>query len=94
MTKQGIYNYLRKAGCTHAGAAALMANIQAESAFRANNLQDSYNSSMGVSDEAYVAEVDSGRRTFEDSAGFGYCQWTYYARKRKLLASAEREAPV
>lgn len=70
---------------TPAGAAGCTANILAESAGRSDNLQDCYNNSFGVSDAEYVRQVDSGVRSFIDSAGFGYAQWTSNDRKRNLF---------
>lgn len=75
----------RKAGMTLAGAAGVLANIEAESAFKSTNLQDSYNASLHVSDDDYTAQVDAGSRNFIDSAGYGYCQWTAGDRKAKML---------
>lgn len=74
---------------TPAGAAGCTANILAESAGRSDNLQDCYNSSFGVSDAEYVRQVDSGVRSFIDSAGFGYAQWTANSRKAALLSYAQ-----
>jgi len=84
MTEIEIYGQCLKLGMTPAGAAGATANILAESAGRSDNLQDCYNSSLGVSDAEYVRQVDSGVRSFIDSAGFGYCQWTSHDRKRNL----------
>lgn len=90
--KDYIWDYLRQHGCTEEGAAALMSNIQAESAFIPNNLQDSYNSSLGYSDEGYTAAVDRGAygNFIYDSAGYGLCQWTYFSRKSGLLSYAKQ----
>lgn len=89
MSNENIALYIaeecRKAGMTLAGAAGVLANIEAESAFKSNNLQDSYNSAFHVSDDDYTAQVDAGSRNFIDSAGYGYCQWTAGERKEKML---------
>ena len=70
------------------GAAAIMGNLQAESAMNPKNLQNSYEKKLGYSDESYTAAVDAGRISREkfmnDSAGYGLAQWTYYARKKNL----------
>lgn len=81
-----IAEQCRRAGLTLAGAAGVVANVEAESAFKSNNLQDCYNSSLGVSDENYTAQVDAGSRSFIDSAGYGLAQWTSGDRKKGLLA--------
>lgn len=86
MSIQTIYNKCISLGMTRAGAAGCTANILAESAGRADNLQDSYNVAFGVSDAEYVRQVDAGQRNFIDSAGFGYCQWTSSDRKKAMLS--------
>lgn len=67
-----------------------MANIYAESGFRADNLQNSCEKKLGMTDKEYTAAVDGG--TYEnfvhDGAGYGLCQWTYWSRKQGLLAYA------
>ena len=91
MTEQEIYSRCLALGMTPAGAAGCVANIMAESAGRPNNLQDSYNASLGVSDAEYVRQVDSGVRDFlaPNSGGFGFCQWTSRDRKKALLDYAQ-----
>lgn len=68
--------------------AGIMANIQAESAYKSNNLQNSYNAKLGLTDEQYTQAVDNGEYTAEeftnDKAGYGLCQWTFWSRKRQL----------
>ena len=73
------------AGMTLAGAAGVIANVEAESAWRSNNLEDKYNKSFGVTDEDYTAQVDAGTRNFIDYAGYGLIQWTANDRKRQML---------
>lgn len=90
MSVQNIYNLLRAAGVTHAGACGLMGNMQAESGMRANNAQNSYVGNTDAADEAYTAAVDAGTRQFVgDSIGYGLCQWTYWSRKKGLLDYAK-----
>ncbi len=73
------------------GVAGLMGNINAESGFRANNLQGSYERGLGMSDETYTAAVDNGtyQNFVKDSAGYGLVQWTYWTLKRDMLAYAQ-----
>lgn len=82
-----LFNLLKKYGMTDAGAAAALGNMQAESGLKANNLQNSYESKLGYTDESYTAAVDSGKyKNFStDKAGYGLCQWTYHTRKETLL---------
>lgn len=83
MSIQTIYVRLVRAGMSPVGACAMMGNMQAESAMRADNVQDGY----GYTDEDYTAKVDAGAIDFVgDQRGYGLCQWTYPARKRNLLA--------
>ena len=81
-----IAEQCKREGFSLAGAAGVLANIEAESAFIENNLQDCYNSSLHVSDVDYTIEVDAGTRNFIDSAGYGLAQWTAGDRKAKMLA--------
>ena len=76
------------AGMTLAGAAGVIANVEAESAFRSNNLQDCYNQSSGMSDDQYTAAVDNGsyKRFSSDRFGYGLAQWTSDDRKAEMLA--------
>lgn len=70
------------------GVAGLMGNLEAESGLRANNLQDSYESKLGFTDESYTSAVDNGTysedKFVHDDAGYGLAQWTYYTRKQGL----------
>ena len=78
-----LYSHIRNPD----GVAGVMGNFQAESAMKANNLQDSYQGSIGMNDEQYTAAVDSGSygNFVHDSAGYGYFQATYWSIKQYLL---------
>ena len=69
------------------GVAGVMGNMKAESNCRSNNLQNSYEKSLGMSDEQYTAVVDEGSYTnfVKDKAGYGLVQWTYWSLKEGLL---------
>lgn len=85
--KQTIWNFLcEKIGNAY-GAAALMGNLQAESGFKADNIQNSYEDSIGMGDDTYTSAVDDGSydNFVNDGAGYGIAQWTYYSRKQALL---------
>lgn len=88
MSAQTIYFKLVAAGMSPVGACAMMGNMWAESAMRANNVQDGY----GYTDEGYTAKVDAGQLNFIDGIGYGLCQWTYGPRKNNLLAFARSRA--
>ena len=72
------------------GVAGLMGNLYAESGLQPNNLQNSYEESLGYSDSSYTQAVDNGSYTnfTSDSAGYGLAQWTVEDRKTPLLAFA------
>ncbi len=73
------------------GVAGVMGNFMAESSLRANNLQNTYEKSLGMSDDQYTAAVDSGAYTnfVHDSAGYGLYQATYWSIKESLLNYAK-----
>lgn len=87
MSAQVIWNFCKSNGMTDAGAAGLMGNLYAESALSPTNLQNSYETKLGMTDEEYTSAVDNGSYTnfVKDSAGYGLCQWTYWTRKQGLL---------
>jgi len=86
-----IWNYLYgKIGNAY-GVAGLMGNLYAESALKSCNLQNSYEKSLGYTDDTYTDAVDNGTYTkfASDSAGYGLAQWTYSTRKKNLKAYAD-----
>lgn len=84
---QKIWDKLLAAGLTPAGAAGLMGNLQAESGLDPQNLQNSFEKKLGMSDQEYTAAVDCGAYTgfVTDGAGYGLAQWTNANRKQLLL---------
>lgn len=83
-----IWNYfLDKIGNEY-GVAGLMGNLYAESGLKPNNLQNSFEASLGYSDTSYTKAVDSGAYSessfVNDGAGYGLAQWTFYTRKQGL----------
>ena len=70
-------------------AAGIMGNLMAESSLRPDNLQNSYEKSLGMTDREYTDAVNNGTYTEEqftyDRAGYGLAQWTYWSRKRDLF---------
>lgn len=89
--EQKIWNYLKSKGLNDYGCAGLLGNLFAESGLRSNNLQDTYERSIGYSDDSYVSAVDNGTymNFIKDCAGFGICQWTYWSRKKALYEYAK-----
>lgn len=84
-----IWDFLKEWLGNDYGVAGLMGNLDAESALNPINLQDTYNTKFGLTDAEYTAQVDAGSRSFEDSAGYGLAQWTWYTRKRNLMNFAK-----
>lgn len=84
-----IWDYLMKKIGNAFGVAGAMGNIEAESHFKANNLQNTYNAKWGIDDITYTDQVDAGTRKFIDGAGYGLCQWTYKTRKQGLYDFAK-----
>lgn len=89
--EERIWSYLKAQGFTDAGTAGLMGNLYAESGLRPNNLQNSYEGKLGMTDAEYTEMVDKGSYTNfgGDRAGYGIAQWTHPDRKPKLLAYAK-----
>ena len=83
-------NLMAKMGNTYA-VAGLMGNLYAESALNPHDLQGTSEKKLGMTDEFYTAAVNDGSYVnfINDGAGYGIAQWTYYSRKRKLLAYAQ-----
>lgn len=86
-----IYNILMADLHNSYAVCGIMGNLQAESALKANNLENRGNNALGISDEQYTLNVDNGMYSNweRDSYGYGLAQWTYYTRKRALLAFAK-----
>ena len=79
-----IWDYCKAQGLTDAGAAGLMGNLFAESALNPQNLQNTHNKKLGLTDIQYTQQVDNGtyKNFIKDSAGYGLAQWTYWSVSR------------
>ena len=91
MSKASIWARLKAKGFSDYACAAIMGNMQQESAFRPNNVEDRYHLDTGRTDEQYTAAVDNGSYSRTDfmydggrAYGYGLCQWTFYSRKGGL----------
>ena len=84
MSKQEIYNALRKGGLTEVAALAMMGNWQCESGLEPNRLQGDFSPYRTLSKD-YVRRVESfeiSREQFaHDGKGYGLYQLTYWSRK-------------
>ena len=69
------------------GVAGVMGNFYAESALKSTNLQNTYEKSLGMTDEEYTKAVDNGSYTnfVNDKAGYGLFQATFWSIKERLL---------
>lgn len=87
MGVENIYNCLMAEIGNPYGVAGAMGNIEAESGLRSNNLQNSVEKRLGMTDEEYTAAVDNGsyKNFCTDRGGYGLCQWTSAGRKTGLL---------
>ena len=95
--QEQVWVYLRGQGLSQAAAAGIMGNIEAESNYQPNNLENASNQKSGVSDADFTALVDNGtidRAEFARSEtyglysggmyGYGLAQWTWYTYKEDL----------
>lgn len=91
--KEQIYNKLYEDIKNAYGVCGLMGNIQAESAFIPNNLENTKNKRFGMTDTEYTIAVDNGTyaKFTTDSAGYGLCQWTSKGRKTAFLEMAKEQ---
>lgn len=90
MTEQQMFNAFVEGGLSKTGAAALMGNFMDESRMDPQNLQDSANKKLSMTDRQYTEAVDSGayKNFVKDAFGYGLAQWTFWSRKQALLEYA------
>ena len=86
-----IWNYFKTRGFTDYGIAGLIGNLHAESTLYPNNLENTANNKLGMTDSEYTAAVDNGTYTsfVTDRFGYGLAQWTWWTRKQGLLDMAK-----
>ena len=76
-----IYNQLRAAGVSRAGALGLLGNWKAESGLEPGRLQNDFSANR-IYSRSYTADVTAGRITraqfARDQKGYGLAQWTYF----------------
>ncbi len=90
MSKANIFEKLFAEIGNPYGVIGAMCNIKAESNFSSINMQNSYESKLGFTDNTYTNAVDNGtyKGFTTDRVGYGLCQWTSSGRKTGLLAYA------
>ncbi len=88
-----IWNFLSGKGLNDFAVAGIMGNLFAESALNPENLQNTFEKKLNMTDDQYTAAVDNGSYTnfVRDSAGYGLAQWTYWSRKQALLDHAKSQ---
>ena len=91
--EKAIWTFLYGKGLNAYAVAGLMGNLYAESALRPNNLQNSFERKLGMSDKGYTTAVNNGsyKNFGDDRAGYGLAQWTWPARKKNLLIFAKAQ---
>lgn len=87
-----IWNFLKGKGLNDYAVAGLMGNLYIESALRPNNLQNSFEKKLGMTDKGYTKDVNDGsyKNFVHDKAGYGLAQWTWWSRKQALLYFAQK----
>ena len=90
-SENNIWDYLMKKIGNAYGVAGLMGNLYAESGLRANNLQNSYEKKLNITDAEYTRLVDENAYPdfVKDKAGYGLAQWIFWSRKQALLDFAK-----
>lgn len=89
--------YFRGKGLNDNAICGMLGNLYSESKLYANNLQNTFNKSLGMTDEEYTLAVDEGLYTSftHDGAGYGLCQWTQKqegaGRKQELYDLAQEQ---
>lgn len=88
-----IWNFFKNKGMNDYAIAGLMGNLYCESALRPNNLQNSFEKKLGMTDKGYTKAVNDGsyKNFIHDGAGYGLAQWTWWSRKQALLYFAEKK---
>ncbi|MCQ2550725.1 MAG: phage tail tip lysozyme [Clostridia bacterium] len=76
--EEAIYQFLTEdMGLNMAAACGVLANMYNESGLLPNNLENTVNKSLDMTDSEYTKAVNKGERNFKkDDGGYGLCQWT------------------
>ena len=97
-----IWNYFKLQGFTDAAVAGILGNLEAESGYLPNNLENAAARRSGYTDEQFTKAVDNGTISRDQfikstkfgvysngSYGYGLAQWTYPTRKAGLYDFAK-----
>ena len=97
MSKQTIWNELKRRGFSGVAAAAIMGNMEAESNCISFRVQGDFSENY-IRSQEYTAQVDAGKISQQEfvydgpgGGGYGLCQWTYPTRKAGLYYQAINE---
>lgn len=101
--QEQIWVYLRGQGFSQPAAAGIMGNLESESGYLPNNLENTVNKKTGLTDEEFTAMVDNGAISREEFArsdeygvysnkmyGYGLAGWTWYTYKEELYDLARK----
>ena len=90
-TAKAVWDFLLGKIGNAFGVAGLMGNLCAESGLKANNLENTGNDALGMSDDEFTALVDSGAYNdfVSNKYAYGLAQWGHHSRKAALLAYAQ-----
>ena len=88
--EEKAWNFFKSKGLNDYACAGLLANANAESGLKPNNLQDTYQRKLNMTDDEYTQAVDNGtyNNFIYDAAGYGIFQFTYWTLKKGLLEYA------
>lgn len=90
-----IWDFFKSKGLNDYACSGILGNLKAESNLDPHNLQNTYERSLGFTDDEYVRAIDNGTYTKEqfiyDQAGFGLSQTTYFSRKKALYEYAKSQ---
>lgn len=87
-----IWDFFKSKGLNDYACAGILGNADAESGLKPNNLQDTYQKKLSMTDEEYTKSVDDGiyDNFVYDAAGYGLFQFTYWTLKKGLLEYARK----
>ena len=90
-----IWDALIENGFTEAQAAGVLGNIEMESNFNSNNMENQYENRLGKDDDSYTDAINNGEYSKEefinDAVGYGLIQWTNKSRKEGLYDYATEQ---
>lgn len=92
-TVKEMYDRLKSKGLNDYAVSGILGNVDKESGCISNNLQNTFNTSLKMTDAEYTAKVDNGtyKNFADDRAGYGLCQWTFPTRKKNLLEFCKKQ---